>query len=102
MGVKKIPSKFLDAVQSDQEFPVEYRWGETYEGQTDWTDWDKGLLIFLGKANDKDEPGVSILDEPGWGYAGRDKTREDVFGKTIFVRYSEGESQKHLLQVRFD
>lgn len=103
LATKKIPDKFLTAIRDGarDEFPVQYRWGETYQGETDWTEWDKGLLAFVEKANDKDEPGVNILDESGWGFAGRDKSREESFGKTLFVRYSDGESQQHLLQVQF-
>ena len=100
--MSKIPSKFLSAVQSGQEFPVRYRWGETFNGETDWTDWDKGLLCYQEKSNDKDEPGISILDEGGWGYAGREKDLEPNFGKTVFGRYAEPEKgNQHLLQVEF-
>ena len=102
--MSKIPSKFLTAVQSGQEFPVRYRWGETFNGDTDWTEWDKGLLCYQDKANNKDEPGVSILDEGGWGYAGREKDLEKVIGqKTIFGRFAEpGDTgNQHLLQVEF-
>jgi len=102
--MSKIPTKFLDAVRSDREFAVRYRWGETFQGDTEWTVWDKGLLCFLEKANDKDEPGVSILDESGWGFAGREKALEPTFGKTIFGRFAapgETEVNQHLLQVEF-
>jgi len=101
--MSKIPNKFLSAVQSGQEFQVRYRWGETFDGNTDWTEWDKGLLCYQEKANDKDEPGVSILDEGGWGYAGREKVLEVTFGKTVFGRFAEpsGTGNQHLLQVEF-
>jgi hypothetical protein len=101
--MSKIPSKFLTAIQGGQEFPVRYRWGETFSGETEWTEWDKGLLAFQEKANAKDEPGVNILDETGWGYSGREKALEDAFGKTIFGRFAEpGDTgNQHLLQVEF-
>ena len=101
--MSKIPSKFLSAVQSGQEFPVRYRWGETFNDETEWTEWDKGLLCYVEKANDKDEPGVSILDETGWGYAGREKGLEPAFGKTVFGRYADPEegTNQHLMQVEF-
>jgi hypothetical protein len=100
--MSKIPSKFLAAVQSGQEFSVRYRWGETFHGETEWTEWDKGLLCYQEKANDKDEPGLSILDESGWGYAGREKILEEALGRTIFGRFAEpDEGNQHLLQVEF-
>lgn len=98
--MSRIPSKFIEAMQDGREFQVKYRWGEVFEGQTEWTDWDKGLLTFVEKANDKDEPGVNILDEGGWGYAGREKELEETFGHKVFGRYAEEENQ-HLLHIQF-
>jgi len=109
--MSKIPSKFLNAIKDGQEFPVRYRWGEHYEGDIEWLDWDKGVLCYVEKANDRDEPGVNILDETGWGYAGREKDLEASFFEkdstrrtTIFGRYgetAEGATNQHLLQVEF-
>lgn len=95
----KIGKKFLAAVKSGAEYCVRYRWGERFQGEIEWLDWDKGVLTYLEKANDQDEPGITILDETGWGYAGREKDL-DTEGSHVFGRYSEEENQ-HLLQVQF-
>ena len=100
--MSKIPSKFLAAIREGREFSVRYRWGEVFQGQVDWTEWDKGLLAYIEKANPNDEPGINILDEGGWGYAGREKDLEKIHGETIFGRYSDTEDQQHLLQVKFE
>jgi len=100
--MSKIPSKFLGAIQSGQEFSVRYRWGEYFQGETEWTEWDKGLLAFMEKANPDDEPGLTILDEDGWGYAGREKELEQTLGKTIFGRFADPDgANQRLLQVEF-
>lgn len=108
--MSKIPNKFLSAIKDGQEFPVRYRWGEQYQGEIEWLDWDKGLLCYMEKSNDRDEPGVHILDESDWGYAGREKELEASFFEknpglrtTIFGRYGESatETNQHLLQVEF-
>jgi hypothetical protein len=102
-----ISKKFLEAVKNGREFSVRYRWGETFQGQTDWTEWDKGVLAFLEKANPDDEPGITILDETGWGFASREKELEKAFGlskdkgEAIFGRYAAG-GNEHLLQVVFE
>lgn len=95
--MSKIPSKFLDAVR-DEQMAVRYRWGETFQGKTEWTSWDKGLLVYEEKTNSNDEPGVNILDEGGWGFAGREKDLEEIFGHIIFGRYSDGPNE-HLIQI---
>ncbi len=103
--MSKIPPKFLAAVREGREFSVRYRWGEVFQGETEWTDWDKGLLEYLEKANDKDEPGVTIMDEGGWGYAGREKELEKIHGGTVFGRFADPdpeEGQQHILQVEFE
>jgi hypothetical protein len=100
--MSKIPAKFLDAIRSGREFSVRYRWGEVFQGEAEWTEWDKGLLDYAEKANPNDEPGVNIMDEGGWGYAGREKELEKTLGHTIFGRFAEpSDPNQHLLQVEF-
>jgi len=97
--MSKIGSKFLAAVAGGAEYCVRFRWGERYNGEVEWLEWDKGVLTYQEEANDKGEPGIHILDESGWGYAGREKDLESD-GSHVFGRYAEGENQ-HLLEVQF-
>jgi len=104
--MSKIPSKFLSAVREGREFTVRYRWGEIYQGETEWTDWDKGVLVYMDKANENDEPGINIMDEVGWGYAGREKELEKTLGATIFGRFADPDTalegpNQHIIQVEF-
>ena len=100
----RIGKKFLADIESGTEYSVRYRWGERFQGEIEWLDWDKGVLTYVAKANDRDEPGINILDEGGWGYAGREPELDDacaVPGKKshVFGRYAEGPNQ-HLMQVQ--
>jgi hypothetical protein len=97
--MSKIGKKFLAAVKSGSEYCVRYRYGERYQGEIEWLDWDKGVLCYVEKANPEGEPGINILDETGWGYAGREKDLE-TDGSHVFGRNVEGPNQ-HLLQVQF-
>jgi hypothetical protein len=98
--VRKISQKFVVAFKNGRQEPVNYRWGETYQGETEWTDWEEGTLIYEEEVNSKGEDGVNIKGVGGYGYAGREKDLEKDFGKIIFGRFSD-ESNQHCLQVKF-
>lgn len=96
----KIGNKFLRALQGGRIMRVKFRWGETFQGETDWTDWEIGELTFHEDANPENEAGVNIKGISGWGYASREKELEETYGAYIFGRY-RNESNQHLLQVQF-
>ena len=97
---RKISQKFIVALKQGRKIPVKFRWGETYEGDTEWTEWEQGILVYEDSTNTKGEEGVNIDDVGGYGYAGRDKKLEKCFGRTIFSRFTDEDNQHHL-QVEF-